>query len=674
MKFVNHIISTSIFVGMFLIHSSIFAQKINFGKKSYISYNGDQGTFDVCINGEQVLQNAYSEVLVNERLIRSNEFKNRKVTNTHFKNKIGSGEHYVFTTKGKEGIILVQNIYAYSGKNFFTINVSVSGANLKTNQMVPLKGELVGHHDFASCRNLFVPFDNDAFISYEANLVAPKKENVSSEVTAVYDNISRNGFVIGTLNHDEWKTGIETKLIDQKTLGLTTTCGFTSYDITRDQIKHGYLSGKSITSSNIFFGYYNDWRTGMEGYAKAVRISEPPMIASWDGPTPVGWNSWGVMQEKLSYEKAVEVVDFFAENLKSFRMGNVAYIDLDSYWDNMLKGNDYSVLKKFADYCKSKGLKPGIYWAPFTDWGYKGGAKRKAPGSNFTFGEMWTQVNSSFHDFDGARALDPTHPGTQKRIQFVISNLKSCGFEMIKIDFLGHAAVESSKFYDSKITTGMQAYRIGMEYLLKCLDNKMLVYAAISPSLASARYVQVRRISCDAFKTIKDTEYTLNSVTNGWWQTYLYDYIDADHVVLANETEAANVSRTLSAIVTGTLIVGDDFSVDGPWKARAEKVFQNLDLLKIIADGKAFKPVDGDKGKSASGQFIKEQGNIRYLALFNYKNKDTSAIIDFSRLGINVNSIAMIEDIIDHQVVLPKDYQLKALRPEQATILKITLK
>ncbi|RZK65537.1 MAG: alpha-galactosidase [Pedobacter sp.] len=674
MKYVNPIIPALILVAGLFSPIAILAQKINFGENSYLDYNVNSGTFNVYINGRQVLQNAYSEVLVNEKFLRSNDFTNRSVKKNAFKNKIGGGSHYIFTTKSKSGITLTQNIYAYTNRNFFTVNVAVSGSNLKTNKMIPLKGELVGYADFTTCRNLFVPFDNDTFISYEANLLVLKKENVSAEVTAVYHNTNRKGFIIGTLNHDKWKTAVKTKLMDLNRLELTTECGFTSYDITRDQIEHGYLSGRSIISSNIFFGYFNDWRNGMENYAKTVRATEIPIVANWNGPTPVGWNSWGVMQEKLTYKKATEVVDFFAENLKGFRMGNVAYIDLDSYWDNMLKGNDYATLKKFATYCKSKGLKPGIYWAPFTDWGFQGGAKRKAPGSDYTFDQMWTKVNNGFHDFDGARALDPTHPGTQKRIYSVISNLKSCGFEMIKIDFLGHAAAESTQFYDPKITTGMQAYRLGMEYLIKCLDGKMLIYAAISPSLASGRYVHVRRIACDAFKTIKDTEYTLNSVTNGWWQTYLYNYIDADHVVLANESEAANTARTLSAIVTGTLIVGDDFSVEGQWKARAEKLFQNQDLLKIITDGKAFKPVDGDKGKSASGQFIKDQGNIKYLALFNYEDKNTAATIDFSRLGINEQAISMIEDLIENQVVFPKDYHQKELGPAQATMLKITLK
>lgn len=649
------------------------AQKISFGNKGVITYHQNLGTFDVAVNGKLIVKNGFSEIMVNDQLISSKGFKQSTFNKKIVTDAIGPGVVYHFITRTDQGLVFRQEIHTYQHQEFFTMEVSVSGKNLKTNQVFPLKGEILGS-DFAKYHHLFVPFDNDTFISYQANLLEQKKDNVSAEVTAIYDNNSRHGFVMGTLDHDVWKTAVKTKLLDRSSVDLVVECGYTNFDITRDKIRHGYQVGSTLRSSKILFGYFNDWRIGMETYAKTVRVNEKPIVADWKGPTPVGWNSWGVMQDKISYEKATQVVDFFAEKLKAFRVGNVCYIDLDSYWDNMLKDNDYTVLRKFADYCKSRGLRPGIYWAPFTDWGFQGGAARKAPGSDYTFGEMWTKVDQGYHDFDGARALDPTHPGTQRRIDFVISNLKNCGFEMIKIDFLGHAAAESTAFFDRKITTGMQAYRVGMEYLLKSLDNKMLIYAAISPSLASGKYVQVRRIACDAFKSIKDTEYTLNSVTNGWWQTYLYNYIDADHVVLANEGENVNISRTLSAIVTGTLIVGDDFSINGPWKERAEKLFQNQDLLNIISDGKAFRPTDGDNGKGASAQFIKERGNLRYLAIFNYEDKPVSTKIDFSRLGFLRSAILSIENVINHQIINAEEYQQIELKSAQATMLKITLK
>ena len=259
---------------------------------------------------------------------------------------------------------------------------------------------------------------------------------------------------------------------------------------------HGSLRGDKITSPKMFIGYFADWRKGLETYARTCSTIEGRYIQSWHKATPVGWNSWGVIAQHINYEKATAVVNFFDKQIPKFRNDDgTAYIDLDSYWDNMVKGGfkgDFSKLKDFVNYCKERNLQPGVYWAPFTDWGFHSkNLSRTAEGSDYKFADMWTRTDKGYHDLDGGRALDPTHPGTQKRIAFVLGKLKDCGFKMIKIDFLGHGAAESTHFYDPTITTGMQAYKVGMETVTNALDNSMLVYAAISPSLATAKYVHI---------------------------------------------------------------------------------------------------------------------------------------------------------------------------------------
>jgi alpha-galactosidase len=389
---------------------------------------------------------------------------------------------------------------------------------------------------------------------------------------------------------------------------------------------------------------------------------------------PFGWNSWGVIQEKLTFEKATRVVDFFAAEIPAFRNGRTAYIDLDSFWDNFTGGmkGDYSKLKEFADYCKSKGLEPGVYWAPFTDWGWKSKKEREAEGSKYKFSEMWTKVNGSYHDFDGARALDPTHPGTQRRVDYIIDKLKACGFKMIKIDFLGHAAAESDSFYDKSVTTGMQAYRAGMEYLVNRLDGQMLIYAAISPSLATGRYAHVRRIACDAWKTIKDTEYTLNSVNYGWWQTYVYNYVDADHVVFGTEGEGSNKARLTSALITGTLITGDDYSSEGPWLSAARKWLQNEELLKIARSGLAFMPVDGNTADKASELFLRKDNGSLYIAVLNYAVGPKQFSIPLRKLGLNKDSYAATELFGKKDITIRRSLKL-TLKDADAAIFKVKL-
>ncbi|SDC16951.1 alpha-galactosidase [Pedobacter soli] len=670
-------LSTSLLLLLLVVLGQVSATVIPYGKNGKIDYNLQKGTFDVFNGKVLLLAGGFSEAANQNSSFSSKNYRQITYTKNAIKDAFGQGIKHTFLLKQNGLPNMRQIIYTYTNRDYFFISVSLAGNNLESNKMVPLKGVLMDSQLKKDASSLFVPFDNDTFISYNAVPLKAGVSNPSAEVTALYQNASRKGYVIGSIEHSDWKTGILTAMNSQQQTTVEAICGYTNESITRDKIAHGYLKGDLISAARIFFGNFVDWRSGMESYAKANRLAEPPIIFKWKNPTPVGWNSWGAMQEKVTLEKANQVVDFFADSLKAFRSAGVAYIDLDSYWDNLLKGGltgDYAKLKAFADHAKSKGLKPGIYWAPFVDWGFAGGGNRKAEGSDYTFGEMWTKVGTGYHDIDGARALDPTHPGTRQRIAAVINQFKACGFEMIKIDFLGHAAIESDHFYDPKIKTGMQAYRSGMEFLLKQLDNKMLVYAAISPSLASGRYVHMRRIACDAFKSIHDTEYTLNGVSNGWWQTHLYDFIDADHVVFGDQSDAENRARFLSAIVTGACITGDDFSSQGKWINTAKRLLSNTEILKILKDGKAFVPVEGNRGKSASPLFVKQVGEVTYLAAFNYSGAEQNLKLDFSRLGLKNSEKYEALNLINQTESPFQHNQIINLPTKDAVIFKITSK
>lgn len=645
---------------------------IPFGKAGFIHYDLRNGTYRVSQNGREVFQGIYASATVNGDTLSTKNYQIRKHYRITITDGFGKGTKNIIVLSATGKPLMKQVFYTYPGREYFLTELSFSGDKLTTNSMQPVAGEFKAIA-WQDVRNLFVPFDNDTFISYDARPFAQGFKGMSAEVGAVYANDSRAGIIAGSVEHEVWKTGVETQA-GTSANQIRVWAGYTAEAVTRDKIAHGAIRGNTVRSPRIFVGGFADWRIGMEEYGKANRIAEPPFIFNWTKPTPLGWNSWGVIQEHISFEKTVKVANFFADSIPAFRTGNTAYIDLDSYWDMMISHGDYSKLKELADYCKSKGLEPGVYWAPFTDWGHGGGPDRIADGGNYKFGDMWTKTGGGYHDIDGARALDPTHPGTKARIAYVIGKLKACGFTMIKIDFLGHGAVESEHFYDPKVTTGMQAYKAGMEYLNQQLGSQMLVYAAISPSLATGRYTHMRRIACDAFKSIENTQYTLNSVSYGWWQTYLYNYIDADHVVFNDEKEGANRARLLSALVTGTWISGDDLSTTGQWTERIKKYYQNSDLLQLVKNGKAFRPVEGNMGTGACEVFVKQLGKTFYLAVFNYGKQSKTYALSPQRLGLDVSKIASVKEILqDNAITHGNGINLK-LGAEDAALYQITLK
>ncbi len=625
---------------------------IPFGNGGKVLYDMNTGTFDILSREGVWLKRGFSTAKNGEEFLNTKQYTQREYTKGSFEDGYGVGAKHTITSSQRGLPDFKQIFYAYAGKDYIVVEVEIYDKTRKliTNGFVPIEGTLVTDHT-DQLQSLFAPFDNDTFISYDRKSLKDTDELYSAEVGVLYHEQNRLGHIIGSIDQQIWKTGIRTVKNQDQSITVQALVGFTAKDINRDDMPHGSLEGNSIHSAKVMVGQFSDWRTGMDTYAAHIQALQRRVVHEWKEHTPVAWNSWGAMQQDINYDRLLKVTDFFAHDVQQLASGQSIYIDLDSYWDNMLKGGlegDYSQLKKFADYVKSKGLKPGAYWAPFVDWGFGGGSNRRVEGTSYTYGDIWTKVKNGYHDLDGTRALDPTHPGTQQRLALVIGKLKECGFDMIKIDFLGHAAIESTKFADPTVKTGMQAYHRGMEYLVEQLDDQMLIYAAISPNIATAPYVHMRRIACDAFSSIKDIRYTLNALTFGWWQTHLYDYMDADHIVFKNASESENTARFLSAVITGSVVLGDDFSQPGIWHKTTQQLFENQDIWPVIADGKSFVPVETDQ--YASRVFVKHTETDAYIALFNYDEQELHLTLSNEKLGFDKNARYKMINLTDNSI------------------------
>ncbi|HEX3007927.1 MAG TPA: hypothetical protein VHO90_09965, partial [Bacteroidales bacterium] len=386
-----------------------------------------------------------------------------------------------------------------------------------------------------------------------------------------------------------------------------------------------------------FIGYFSDWRTGMDAYARANALISSRR--EWNSGTPFGWNSWGKIQTGLTYEKAIQVSDFFAEKLQpaSFQNNGIVYIGLDSWWDKLSDDQ----LKLFADHCKANHQEAGIYWAPFTQWGTNDNAT--VQGSDYKYSDIYLYANGKKQYLDGATAIDPTHPATKRRIDFFIQRFRKAGFRYIKIDFLTHGAFEADRYYNPQITTGIQAYNEGMKYLTAALGDSIFITQAISP-LFPGNYAHARRIACDSWGSAGQSEYTMNALTYGWWLSNIYRFNDADHIVLNDFTEGENRIRVTSSVITGIYILGDDFSEAGgaTGKQRAEKFVTNNNINAIAKIGRSFYPAEGNTGNESSTVFTLADGDTCYIAAFNFGNVSKKFDLDLERLfpGIKGEIIA----------------------------------
>jgi len=411
-------------------------------------------------------------------------------------------------TNTASGMPTLEQSFVLNGGNKFLARVTVKGAGVATNLIAPVVMDDSGSFDLGSttdARALWVPYDNDAWVSYNALPIA--SAGTSNEVAAFYDNASRSGVVVGSVTHDTWKSGVYHAGSGSTLKALNAFGGLVDKTWTHDVLPHPKVSGDAVASPVIFVGAGPDWRALLEEYADANLAYQPAL--AWSGGVPFGWNSWGKLQTQISYDKAVGVSDFIKNNLQNagFANGGTVYVNLDSYWDNLTSAQ----LDQLVAHCKANGQKAGIYWAPFVDWGKS--ATRQVEGTTYTYADVWLKDASGKPiEVDGAYAIDPTHPGTKGRIDTFIDQFKAHGFEYVKLDFLTHGALESSVRADKTVQTGVQAYHQGMKHIVDRIGGSMFISASIAP-LFPYGYAHARRVACDTYGAATgslSTQYEMN--------------------------------------------------------------------------------------------------------------------------------------------------------------------
>jgi alpha-galactosidase len=524
-------------------------------------------------------------------------------------------------------------------------------------------------------QTLSVPYDNDAFVRYSSS-----GNHTSYEVTAFYDNASRHGFVFGSVTHDTWKTGITFDGVAGRHVGKIDVFGGIADKQTRDTQPHGYVTGALVKSPTILVGGFSEWRQGLEDYGRANAKLHPPL--AWNGGVPFGWNSWMAYGTKINEAVYLGVSDFFKKSLvpQSFSDKGVVYINFDAFWDNM---ND-AQLKAAIAHVHANGQKAGFYWTPFVCWGNNLGATMEGTNNAYKYSDavMRDSSGNPLPMLDGGYPLDPSAPGTLARIDGEIARFVGLGIDYIKLDFLSHGAMEGKR-HDPHVQTGEQAYAIGMQRIDDDLSKKkvgrpIFISLSIAPLFPSG-YGNSRRIACDTWGWLANSEYLLNSLTYGWWEEGpLYRFNDPDNIELIERspptTEMEGQTRFNASVISGTVLLDSDPLVDTDAQARALKYLTNPEINALGRMGHAFHPVDGNTGVGADDTFVyHDHAGATYVAVFNFSGKTSKAMrVDLSRIGLNASALYHIHDLWSHTDRSARGSVEFALLPAQSTIVRLT--
>ena len=358
------------------------------------------------------------------------------------------------------------------------------------------------------------------------------------------------------------------------------------------------------------------------------------------------------MSDKNSYDVDVAVSRYFKETLNpaGFRNSqglNVMSIDA---WDGMSSEQRTA----FCKVVKENGQIPGSYVTPFCLWWNEDMLYRKIfEGSQYTGYECVLKVNGKPAKLDGAYCLDPTHPGTKEFISREVRNKKKEGFEYLKVDFTSNGMVQADSYYNKDVTTAVEAYNEGFSHFIAEVDKgePMFIALSIAP-IFPYQYGNSRRIACDTWGKIGQSEYSMNAVAGGWWTKEFYQYNDPDHLVLVGndqekETEGENRARFTNGAVSGMVLVSDNYSLEdrsgrGDAKLsreRAGKILTNADVNEMADLGRSGRPVYGyreynGKADGAESCFVLESERYLYLAVINYKDTPISGTVTLERLGL----------------------------------------
>lgn len=597
-----------------------------------VTYDDAAKGIDIRQGSKLICDDAYATYKLSGKTISSRDYSKHRIKTKKVKDDFGKGFLYQVEYTNDTLPTLVQSFYLYPDSAYLLTDFTLeAGQGVASNYMAPVNMDSVPSllNEGTGNRALFVPFDNDCWVRYQSHPLT-FDSLTSYEVTAIFNNDDRQALVIGSVEHDNWKSAITIGKGTINNVGSLACYGGAADKTTRDSKPHGALTGAKIKSPKVFIGFFEDWRQGLEAYAQANAVIAPPK--AWEKAVPFGWNSWGALQFNLTYPKAIEVSDYFKAHLQNnhfVNSDNAVYIGLDSGWNSFTEAE----LKAFVDKCKANGQIAGVYWTPFTDWG-KNPEKEitELPGCKYK--DVYLYANGKMQELDGAYAVDPTHPAVEAMMKSTSALFHRAGFEYVKMDFMTHGAMEADKWHRPEIQTGIQGYNYGMQLLNKYFGD-MYINLSISPIFPS-QYGQSRRIACDAWNKMKDTEYTLNALSYGWWQDRVYQFNDADHIVLRDATDGENRARITSGAITGIYIVGDDFSNAGSEevKAKALKFLTNAEV-NAVATGESFRPIDGN-GEKSEHQFVRiDKDGTCYYAIFNYSEQEQTLSVSLERLGLD---------------------------------------
>ena len=563
---------------------------------------------------------------------------------------------------------LTQYITVYEKQPFILLSAvataRVEGTMVETRNISPLTVLPEAHGKITTPGNNVLltdyPFDNDNWVDVISRHWPANNTGIagtSYELASVYDEHTKNGFAVGSLVHDFWKTGIRygTGAVNNQIDSFIVYGGaatkddpslpdsYGGKDGTHDYVQHGTQVGASVTSPLIYVGASPDVRNNLMQFGNTVK--KIAGSSSWTKSAPFYWNSFGV-EGVLGYNKVMMPADMakvcdFIQSLNNFNKTTQPVLSIDSY-DQGIYSTE--VLQSVGRYGKKKGQQMGFYFIPFALWTWKNNINDATLNTGGSLRDVILLDDNGkyvpYKDGDwGAFPLDPTHPYTRDYIIGQLQKAKAIGAKFIKIDFLSAGALESSRRYNPQVRSGIQAYNYGMKMLRRLVDSIMgpdiFITQAISP-LFPHQYAHTRFLSTDVYSHLRNDQpgfphygstcASMISAAHFWWtQGTLWPYTNMDVVVMKNFQKNKDLTeqdvkvRLFSMMALGSIFGdGTDYR-NKEAAARARQFLNNAAICDFFSRPRAFTPLRFPVGNGQAQQIsFYLPGDTILVSAFNF--------------------------------------------------------
>jgi hypothetical protein len=303
-------------------------------------------------------------------------------------------------------------------------------------------------------------------------------------------------------------------------------------------------------------------------------------------PTPVGWNSWYELWNKVKPQDLVSNARIFADLFQP-RIPDAnlpGFVVLDDGWQQAW--GDWYPNNKFprgiaalADELGDHGFQMGIWIAPLLV--AKGSRTARLHPDWLVQGANYSHPTTGEYG-----VLDVTHPEAAAHLQRTIERIVSWGIKLIKIDFLFAGTIEGKRYAKA---TGTEAYERALSLIRAAAGTNTELLAVGAPPIPTMSYVDGWRVGGDIAFTPSVIGWpppTFAFIANqarsvaGRYPFCLATLCDADPILMRAPLpeHEVQVGSWVVAAAGGALFLSDDLP-----KLTAERVFWGLGPAQVRA-------------------------------------------------------------------------------------------